>query len=98
MSRADFSSQGGACASWCTALRRECLELFPPVTAIAITKSETTSFTAIAIFAAIAFFAVIHRTIFPRLFAVRLVPGEGNCAHRRDQDRKQEFHVASHTL
>src|SRR5467141_2433186 len=48
MSRAGCSSQGGECACWRTALRRECLEPFPSVTAVAVTKSETTLFSALA--------------------------------------------------
>ena len=51
---------------------------------------------AVATFPAIAFLAVIHRTVLAGLFAIRFVRRETYCANCCRQNRKQDFHVILH--
>ena len=53
---------------------------------------------AVATFPAIAFLAVIHRTVLAGLFAIRLVRRKSYRANRCDQNRKQNLRVILHKI
>lgn len=52
--------------------------------------------TAAAIFAAVAFFLVVHRAVLTGLFAIRLVCRKSRRANHCRQNRKQHFRVILH--